>query len=97
MYEFFLINIASIVKAVKEKKEYQSQLFDKVDFICREFGTKCNNDGITTYIYEGDNLRFALNEGQLLNKDYFKHAMVQTLDNTDFFLILRILLKEKKV
>jgi hypothetical protein len=81
----FMTNVADLVNAVKERKTKEFALYDKVKFICETLGTKYSNDGVDTYIYEGDGLRFALNEGSLLDKSLFKDVIVQTLDHDNFF------------
>ncbi len=84
---FFMINVADLVLAAKETKEYQFQLFDKIYFICRHSGEKFSPDKIDTYVYisEQDDLKLYLIQGELINGDLFNQAIVQNLQNSLFF------------
>lgn len=81
-----MINVSDLVSAVKEKKEKEFELFDKIDFICRTFGEKISEYGVDTYLYKEDNLRFSLLRGNLPNQNSAKNIIVQDLHtNFEFF------------
>jgi len=82
-----MINVADLVLAVKEKKEYQFQLFDKIAYICRNSGEKFSEDDINNYNYisRGNNLNLSLILKDLINEGLFFHVIVQNLEGEDFF------------
>jgi len=80
-----MTNVSDLVLAVKEKKEFK--LFDEAKFICHISGKRISKDGINTYIYisEIDNLKLYLNEGNLMNGDFFQNVLVEDLNNSVYF------------
>lgn len=81
-----MANVADLVNAVKDRKEKEHSLFDKVDFICRYSGEEYNDfiTGIRTYVYEGDNLRFFSQTGKE-KEGIFQEVIVQDLNDNVFF------------
>lgn len=80
-------NITDLVLAVKDKKEKDFELFDKIRYICRNSGEKFNEGKLITYVYaiEDGNLKLFLHEGELSNRNIFQDVSVQDSKNAVFF------------
>ncbi len=85
-----MTNVADLVLAVKKSKEqYQFQLFDKIEYICKNSNLTFSENKTDNYIYilegEKENLYLYLIQKELLNRDFFKHIIVQNLKKYRFF------------
>ncbi len=80
-----MINISNLVLAVKEKKEKEFQLFDKVKFICMTLGEKYHEHKVDSHLYKGDNLSFWLIQEDSSSKDPLQNVSIYNAQ-TDFLL-----------
>jgi hypothetical protein len=73
-----MINVANLVLAVKDKKEKDFELFDKIRYICQNLGKEYHENRIDCYSYEGDNL-----EMYFIQDDSFAKSPLQNVSVED--------------